>query len=246
MTISVDFIYQILLQILVQEQQGNVFNPDYFNNLLLLNTFKYFDDNYKSKLNKNGGYEVNQGYMDTLSFLKVIYYGQIDSSGKMTIPEDYIHYSSLTHHYMVQATIYSKTGIPTITMVPEHTPVDILTDAALTLRRMDAIKGPTEDFPICAEYYNQGTQQGYFQFYPENLQYAELVYLRQPRIPVWVGTFDQATDTYIYDPVNSVQIEFPDIDKYRFISYLLEQLGFSYQSDVIEKMVIENKQIEGN
>jgi hypothetical protein len=246
MSIDVNFLYEILLQILVQEQQGNVFDPDYFNNLLLLNTFKYFDDNYKNKLNKNGGYEVNQGFMDTLSFLKVIYFGQIDTSGKMVIPADYIHYSSLTHHYMVQATIYDNRGIPTISMVPEHTPVDILTDAALTLRRMDAIKGPDEDFPICVEYYNQLTSKGYFQFYPENLQYVELVYLRQPRIPKWIGTFDSATDTYIYDPVNSVQLEFPDIDKYRFISYILEQLGFSYQSDVIEKMVIENKQIEGN
>src|ERR1035437_1477609 len=225
MNISVDFIFQLILQILIQEQQGDVFDPDYFNNLLILNTFKYFDDNYKQKLGragKEGGYEVDQQIMDSLSFLKTTQYMQIDSNGVGILNDDYLHYSSLTHHMMVQATLYDSLGIPSIEMVKTHISVDVLTDGEVSLRRSDANKYPTEDFPICT---NKGA---YFQFYPENLQYVEHVYLRNPKVSKWVGTWDDVNDMYIYDPINSVQIEFPDIDKYRFVSYLLATLGFSY------------------
>jgi hypothetical protein len=243
--IDVNWVLQTTLSILVTEQQGNLLNIPYFNQLLELVNYKYYDNTYKPKMIFGGGYEKDNDIMDTLSFLIKRTYQQIDTvTGKMPCPSDYAHISAITHHYTEE--YIDNQELPATR--ERHATVSIIMNGQFNLRRDNAIVKPKKSSPICTLY---GTDDPlypnqYYQFEPKNLVTVELEYLRYPVTPVWVGTFDATTDTYIYNAAASTQIEFPDIDKYKFIGYILSVLGESYQNPELSKYADGIKVEESN
>jgi len=82
--------------------------------------------------------------------------------------------------------------------------VELVTDSELSERLDNTIVHPDLDYPIAA-YYDTG-----FAIYPEQITRVELTYLRLPATPYRNYTIDPNTLLNVYNPIGSVQLEFPE------------------------------------
>jgi len=110
--------------------------------------------------------------------------------GKLIKPANVSFVSSARHIY------YNSSNIG------KEVKVEFVYDGQLADRLDSDIVPPTLDNPIMVEY------SDYFQFYPLNIQTVKLTYLKIPATPVWA--FTVVNNEPLYDPLLSVDSEFPD------------------------------------
>lgn len=113
----------------------------------------------------------------------------IDKTGKVAYPTDYVHPSSFRYKYYK-----GQEG--------EEVKVKVMSDDKIAGRLSSSIVRPTKRYPICVLY------NDHIKFYPKNLAGVTLTYLRQPSAPKWAFTI--VNNREVYDPNNSVDFEFPD------------------------------------
>lgn len=114
----------------------------------------------------------------------------LDSTGRVSFPSDFVHPSAL--RYVVNLNDGTSTEVP----------VEVVTDDKVGYRLSSSIVAPNKSNPICAMY------DDHIKFYPANLAIVNLTYLRQPVVPKWAFTI--VSNREVYDASNSVDFEFPD------------------------------------
>lgn len=182
-------------------------------------------------------WEVTQLVTDYLRALKESPILPVDATGKMTIPSDYLHKSSVFYDYTTQddhcadqdelvkcaddeVTIQGTTVAAQSVHVAKviHVPVKIVTDDQWASLQSHSLKYPTLRYPI-AKFMNT-----YLQLAPSNLGFVTFVYIRYPLTPVWAYTNPSGSNP-VYNPVLSVDLEIPSVMKNHVAYCILTKLG---------------------
>jgi hypothetical protein len=206
-----------------KDNSGNALSPDEFNAILELVNIEYFKWNfglpeqYKPNMTFAAReWEVNQKITDDMNPFLVTLDGavkpflQVSNKGLAILPEDYFHVSSIGYDLME--------GDSTKRYI-----VEIMTNAQWNSRLGSHILKPALDCPI-ARFIS-----GQLEFAPKNIGQVDFSYLRKPTIPFYATTEDPITEDMVYDPANSVQLEWPpdcitDITN-MLVSYASDNLG---------------------
>lgn len=128
---------------------------------------------------------------------------QVAANGEAVIPADFFYPLSLLYA-VVDGTLKYKE-------------VDILTDKEWTDYMSSSIITPSKKYPIA------NFQKNYIRFMPVNLQSVEFTYLKKPVDPVYAFTY--ANGFLEYDPINSVELEWDELNQIDILYMLLSDLG---------------------
>lgn len=231
-------------------QTGGTYTPqDYNLNLPVVNT-EYFEERRKK-------YEVDQRAKDSLRRFMMFYgYDEnpypVQSTGKLTLPNDYLYFSSLRYRY-------SKI-VNGVTQY-EYKDIYLSTDAQWGDALKNKLKPVSKKNPIAT------LRNTFIQVEPKDLQYVEFTYLRKPAVPVFDyyinnttfqlvymtgGTIPPASgvtysglSTYTNNQSVSVELEWDDIDVINIADLLLRKIGINLrQEDLVQYsqlMKTENK-----
>lgn len=152
------------------------------------------------------------------------------TNGYFPFPADYAAYSSMGYLY----TYNNPSGNPTA----ERVYMEAVTDDEKKIRLKSVIKEPTLAYPICAYSLNG------FEVYPQAIDKIELTYLKIPATPF--RNFTQLpNDETVYDPVGSVQFEYPETLYPNIASRIALVLGINIRSEEFVAYMQQRKQ-EGN
>jgi hypothetical protein len=159
-------------------------------------------------------YEATEGNSVIIDNFKV---GPIDVfiplDGKVLRPADLQYLSSVRHkNYMPDGSVKEETVYP-------------LTDGQAVARLGSSIVAPTKKYPILIEY------NGYYQFYPKDLGNAVFTYLRLPIPAEW--NFTLVNGEPVYDPLTSVDSEFPDECIQDIALKMASMLGISVKDQAV-------------
>lgn len=150
------------------------------------------------------GYEASQKVIDDLRHLKVER-PFVVSNGSFELPDGltndavgilapaYLHYSRLYYYKVTQSGITATKTRVGITMMKDKEVADILESS---------IVYPDLDNPY-ANIEGSGVR-----VYPENIDRVEMVYLRQPLVPLW--GFTTVNDREVYDASTSIDLDIPE------------------------------------
>jgi len=127
----------------------------------------------------------------------------LDVNGQYIIPVDFIH------------------EIGQITSGPNDTMVDTVDRAALARRRSNNLVPPSYDYPLCA------FNSTHIQFYPIDITNVKFAYLRTPIQPVYATTIVNGRE--VYDDVNSVDVEWNEVDITKLTERAMSVLGINLE-----------------
>lgn len=223
---NIDKVYEFVKFLGDKDQQGN-FTPKNFNDncpraLNELISRRY--NNPKDKSADKTGWQSDQKVTDDLKFLLVRNeVTPIPADGKLTLPEDYLHLSSLVYNYK-----YSENG----TTVVEPSKVDIVNDNEIAGFLGSSIYGKrikAKKYVIAAFY------SDHLQIYPKDITVVDFTYLRKPKDPFWAFTVEKGRP--VYDEVNSVDLEIPDELVNEFCMILASYLSINLRDEQFTQYV---------
>lgn len=162
------------------------------------------------------GWQITQRMTDDLRFFVKKAVLSKNANGFFLYPVDYAAFSSARYRNVQNQPV----GNPIV----QKKWIEVVTDAELNLRLNSAIQPPDLDYPVMA-YYDGGMQ-----VFPAQVSQIELTYIRYPVQPVWGYTLS-ANDEPIYDPVTSVQIEYPESMYPNFAVRMARYLGINIRED---------------
>tara|TARA_R100000664_G_C2749112_1_gene136506 strand:- start:258 stop:1031 length:774 start_codon:yes stop_codon:yes gene_type:complete len=222
MAISVNELYRFV-QFVANKEQSGFIKPSEFNLAVDRAQMQFFMERYGNPAEYQPGrpiprvaYNQTQKVSDDLrKFIKRSAI-PVDVNGIMQYPEDYLHFSSATYHFVEQPVSTetpddncddcpgSGTSTVTIGEITNHTvtvrPVD---DSELSYLLQSSIVRPDEKNPVLT-FYQEGVQ-----YHPKNLGAVDFVYLRRPIKPEWSFNLN-SNGRPEYDPVSSVDLEWPE------------------------------------
>ncbi len=213
---DINKVYNFLKYLADKDQSGNI-TPKEFNLSLprALNEWvmkRY--NNVKSVQPNKQGWQKNQKITDDLRFLLVRNeVSNVTPDGKLSLPDDYLHLSSLVYNYK-----YSEDG-DTVS-IPKD--VDVVNDneiAEFLSSHIYRKNIKAKKYVICA-FYND-----YLQIYPKDIGTVDLTYLRKPIEPFWAFTLERGRP--VYDPINSIDLEVPDETANEIIVMCASYLGMN-------------------
>jgi hypothetical protein len=196
---DINKVYTFLQYLADKDQSGNI-TPKEFN-LSLPRAFtecimkRY--NNVNSVQPDRQGWQKNQKITDDLKFLLVRNdVTHIGIDGRLSLPEDYLHLSSIVYNYK-----YEEDGETVV--LPNK--VDVVND-----NEISAFLGSTiYSKRIKAKKYVIGAfYSDHIQLYPKNLGVVDFTYLRKPKEPKWA--FNIVNGRPVYDELNSVDLEAPE------------------------------------
>ncbi len=205
--------------ILISGDKGLKFTytPEEFGDLLNVAQLKH----YKRKLGlpeqyspgmpiSRQSYEITSVLTEDLRKFKVLIGGNtttpvtLDTDGHFAYPSDYYIVTSFTYYYVSGGATYLRK-------------VKILNDLQYGEAVSRVSTAPDEMFPVC------NRQASYIQFNPILTGNLSMTYLRIPVKPVWA--LDTSAGFYGYDAINSVQLEWDDINIIDIITIALGDIG---------------------
>ena len=116
--------------------------------------------------------------------------------------------------------------------------VELVTDAELSERLDNTIILPDYDYPVGA-WYGSG-----WKVYPTIITKINLTYLRLPTTPYWNYIVDPVTDLVTYDPIGSVQPDYPKSLWIDFATMCVKYLGVNIRDTELYQMA-QQRQIAG-
>lgn len=129
----------------------------------------------------------------------------VSSNGEATTPTDMYYPATMTYNL-----IKPGGGV-------EPRMVDIVNDKEWQDLTTSYICNPTKRFPIA------NFKKDYIRFDPKNLQMVDFTYIKFPTKPVFAYTI---TNGYVeYDSVNSVELEWDEVNQLDILYILLSDLG---------------------
>lgn len=161
-------------------QSGFPFSINKFNEACKYAQIEYFNKLYKEM-------DATQDVADTMLVFLNSTTIAVDSSGQAQYPLDYVHTMSVRNTY------YKNN-------VPKFVDVKFVRNAEIGSYLSSQITTPSKRYPILTYYENA------IQFYPKDLGYVTFDYLRLPKDPKWA--FTTVLNRPVYDPINSVDLEF--------------------------------------
>lgn len=168
---------------------------------------------------------------DLVDFIKPVIITQ-DNNGYFKIPDDYYGFSSMWYRYKLNPVACH--GTPS----GKDKYIEPVSDDELRTRLSSDIKAPDFRYPIVAWY-----QYG-FQVYPIAIKTVEFTYLRVPITPVWGYTILGNGQTE-YNPLTSVQPEWPDALIPNYTMRVLKYLSITIREEQLYAMV-DKRLKEGN
>lgn len=228
---NIDKVYEFVKFLADKDQQGN-FTPKNFND----NCPRALDEiimkrynNPKDQQPNKTGWQKDQKITDDLRFLIVRNEVSVVSpDGKLYLPEDYLHLSSLVYNYK-----YSENG----ETIVEPNEVDIVDDNEIASFTGSSIYGKrikAKKYVIAAFY------SDHLQFYPKNIQVVDFTYLRKPKAPFWAFTLQNGRP--VYDATNSIDLEIPDELVNEFCMALASYLSINLRDAEFTQYVEMQKQ----
>ena len=146
-----------------------------------------------------------------------------DAQGIFEYPTDYGAFSSMRYNRILNDENCGNPDQKTRT-------VELFTDAELSERLDNTIIPPDYDYPVGAWY---GTG---WKVYPTIINNVNLTYLRLPVKPYRNYTLDPATDLTTYDPIGSVQLDFPQTLYIDFAYLVLKQFSINIREEELYQM----------
>jgi hypothetical protein len=210
-------------------------------------------------------YEITQLVTDYMSQLKQEVVLAIDRTGQAKKPSDYLHKSSMSATWIeVLPTTVGDNAVegeccnckktkecctcdnsPTLQTKKKNLtknyldvqwiPVTVVSDNERWAYLQSSLRRPTKEYPICTFLGND-----VIQFYPADMRSAKLTYIRYPITAKWAYILDP--DGYpLYDPANSINIEFPEICADEMAVTLLNRVGISIREMGLSEWANFNK-----
>jgi hypothetical protein len=230
---NINDVYSFVKFLADKDQQGN-FTPKNFNDNCPRALNELISKKYNNPMDKTPnktGWQKDQKITDDLRFLLVRNeVSNVSPDGKLPLPADYLHLSSLVYNYK-----YSENG----QTIVEPNEVDIVDDNEIAGFTGSSIYGKrikAKKYVIAAFY------SDHLQFYPKNINVVDLTYLRKPKNPFWAFTLTNGRP--VYDPVNSVDLELPDELVNEFCMILASYLSINLR-DAEFTQYIEMKKQQG-
>ena len=222
MAISVDELYRFV-QFVANKEQSGFIKPSEFNLAADRAQMQFFMERYGNPAEYQPGravpriaYSQTQKISDDLREFIRRETISVDSNGIMQYPEDYLHFSSATYHFIEQA-VRTETPDENCDDCPGKTTVTVdvgeIKNHSVTVRPVDdselsyllgsSIVSPDEKHPVLA-FYQEGIQ-----YHPKTISAVDFVYLRRPLAPLWAFTTG-TTGRPVYDSLNSIDLEWPE------------------------------------
>ena len=115
--------------------------------------------------------------------------------------------------------------------------IELVTDAELSDRLDNTVVEPNFDYPVGA-WYSAG-----WKVFPKIIDKIDLTYLRIPVTPVRGYILDPATDLTVYDPLTSVQIEYPETLHIDFTYRVLKSLAINIREEQLYQVANERQML---
>jgi len=197
---NIDSVYQFCCFI-ANKAQSNEISPDEFNIAINVAQQQYF----KTKLGLPETYSVQkreapqefqttQSNSDSLRPF-IVTKSLIKNGDGFDMPTDFACFAGNSYLYVEQ--INGQT-------VASTQPIEVVTIGERGIRLNNYIKYPTYEYPI-GTYLN-----GQLVTNPDDINSVSLTYVRYPKTPK--RNYTVVNDFNVYDPVGSVQLEFPNLD----------------------------------
>lgn len=228
---DINKVYDFLKYLADKDQSGNI-TPKEFN-LSIDRAFSEWTmksyNNLKDVNQVKTGWQKNQKVTDDLKFLLVRKeFSSIGTDGKLTLPSDYLHLSSLVYNYKIE-----EDGSTVVT----PSKVDIVDDneiASFLGSSIYAKRIKSKKYVIAAFY------KDHIQIYPKNIGVVDFTYLRQPVSPYWAFTLEKGRP--VYDSVNSVDLEAPDEVVNEIVMMCASYLGINLREPQLIQYAEQMKQ----
>ena len=211
-----------------KNQSGNTLNKDEYNLALSMANASYFKTKYglpeeyqPGKPLPRQAWAVTQENIDAMTPFLMGKGGRdlpqlkIDINGFASYPSDYVHHSAIRYN---------------------GRPVEVISNDVIGDRVSSPIVYPDKKYPVCSFY------AGYIRFYPADLGYVDMDYLRFPATPVWAATI--LNDEYVYNPAGSTQLEWP-VQTHQDLAALVLQYASINIRDFNVEQLSQRRKIDG-
>ena len=236
---NINDIFEFNLVRLNKHQSGRTITPEDFNLVAKMINYVY----YKVKVGLPEQYQpgnpfppqawqVSQKITDDMAQIIVWMGGPdypamtIDKYGAAEIPLDYVAFSSCYYDYLKQQDCGDE---------PSPRSVEFVIDSVFADRVQSVIKRPDMEYPIAKWIGNRKVQ-----FMPKNLRSVNFTYLREPITHHFAYTYDGNNDI-IYDPINSVQFEWPQVALSDIANLIFEIMSQNIKSQLDIQMAVQRK-----
>jgi len=115
--------------------------------------------------------------------------------------------------------------------------IELVTDGELSDRLDNTVVYPDFDYPVGAWYSNG------WKVFPKIIEKVDLTYLRIPVTPFRKYTIDPATDLTTYQPIGSVQIEYPETLHIDFTYRVLKYLAINIREEMLYEVANQRQMI---
>jgi hypothetical protein len=217
---TIDALYQ-WINFMANKQQSGAVSPDEFNlclDALYLEPLKVklgLPELYQvGQPTAPQSYQVSQTITDDVQRFILEADVNKNSQGFFTIPTNYVAFSSIRYIY-----VEAGDGCNAEPIVQDNF-IEAVTDGELAIRTSNTIVPPTLDFPICA-FYQQGIK-----VFPKDIDTIKLTYVRKPNKPFRNYTITP-NDENIFNPIGSVDLEYPDIMHNDFAVIVAKYFGIN-------------------
>lgn len=126
-----------------------------------------------------------EGGLSTDNMSELKYFVELDvdpTTGILLKPSDYVYFDTMSRNVVYK----NRRGESTFTV----SPIELLSDNELQVRRGSMVSPPTKEYPIVLE------ANVAFVFYPHNIGRVIMSYIRKPLIPFWNYTIVSGEQTY--------------------------------------------------
>lgn len=223
---NIDEVYKTIQFIVRKNSTGGSINPDQFNLIINRGQMTKFMRSYGNEQEYQPGkpipriaFQITQSVTDELKAF--IENGNLilDEDGQVDYPDDYVHAIPGLGY---KTSVNNANGIGTVL---KYVPIEIVDSQFEYYRLSSNIVNPTRTTPMCV------LKGSYMQFYPINIGPVFFPYLREPRQALWAYTIVNGRP--VYDPANSVDLEWPDVNINSIIALAVSYIGISIKSEEI-------------
>lgn len=220
-------IYNRVNYIINKEQSGNTFNTSEFTEVLNAKSFELqrkllgLPEQYQLVPTTTLGFGKTTHINDALRPFIISNKAVTLSLGKGSLPTDYYYHISTTFDYIISNTCLDTTL--------EEVEVELCNLGAFKTRSKGWYVQATLDAPIMT-FYDTSVE-----VFPKSIKAVKMSYFKLPRKAVVVTTIDPTSLAEIYDPINSVELEWGEQEQLEIVRMILADVGINLKSaDILQ------------
>lgn len=235
---NIDSVFKLVTFISNKEQSG-VISPSEFNLLAERAQMQVFREDYGlpeeyqvSHPIPKKAFQITQNITDDLMIFIFKTNLFLKKDGTVNLPGDYIHYTSIRH------SVFDKDK------KTKEIDVQVIDDDKIGYVLNSSIVAPTIKDAVCSFYgrKSNGTSEKYLEIFPKEIQKLIFTYLRKPVTPKWA--FSIVNGRPVYNPGDSVDFEYPDIEHNRIVIRILSFVGINLREGQLQQYT-QTKEVQG-